>query len=247
MKDNLEHIDDFFKSNQNPEQKKQFETRIAEDPEFAEDVAFYLSAMKSGKDAVSEERRKRFKKIYEQNQNASKASKTTPVRRFWPYLAAAAIVCGLLFGRYLFLKPATPQLLADRYINEKFKKLPLNMEAKTDNLQVSLSLYNEGKFREALQQLEKVITLDSTSLAAKENAGIVSLRLKEYNKALIYFQQLENYPGAHSNPGKFYHALTLLKRNQPGDIQEARILLVQVRDENLEGKETAKEWLDSSW
>ncbi|HEV3251510.1 MAG TPA: hypothetical protein VGZ71_11190 [Puia sp.] len=246
MKDNLEYIDDFFKSNQNPEQSKQFETRIAENPEFAEDVAFYLSAMKSGHDAVTEERRERFKKIYEQNQKTTKSRKI-PVRRFWPYLAAAAIVCGLLFGWYLFFRQPSPQMLADRYINEKFKKLPLSMEAKTDNLQGSLSLYNEGKFTEALQQLEKVIALDSTSLAAKENAGIVSLRLKEYDKALNYFRQLENYPGAHSNPGKLYHALTLLKRNQPGDIQEARILLVQVRDENLEGKETAKEWLDSSW
>jgi tetratricopeptide (TPR) repeat protein len=246
MKDNLEYIDDFFKSDQNPELKKQLETRIAEDPAFAEDVAFYLAAMKSGQEAVTEERRERFKKIYEQNKNTSKSSKA-PVRRFWPYLAAAAIVCAIIVGRYLFLKPASPQLLADNYINEKFKKLPLNMEAKTDNLQGSLSLYNEGKFRKALQQLEKVITLDSTSLAAKENAGIVSLRLREYDKALFYFQQLENYPGAHSNPGKFYHALTLLKRNHPGDVQEARILLVQVRDENLEGKETAKDWLDSSW
>src|ERR1700730_18329822 len=129
MKDNLEYIDDFFKSNKNPELKKQLETRIAEDPAFAEDVAFYLAAKKSGQEAVTEERRERFKKIYEQKKNTSKSSKA-PVRRFWPYLAAAAIVCAILFGRYLFLKPASPQLLADNYINEKFKKLPLNMEAK---------------------------------------------------------------------------------------------------------------------
>jgi hypothetical protein len=39
---------------------------------------------------------------------------------------------------------------------------------------------------------------------------------------------LENYTQLYANPGKFYHALTLLERNLPGDKQQVKILLEQV-------------------
>ena len=47
-----------------------------------------------------------------------------------------------------------------------------------------------------------------------------------------------------ANAGKFYHALTLLKRNQGGDKQQAKLLLEQVVQNDLEGKATAQDWLE---
>jgi tetratricopeptide (TPR) repeat protein len=88
------------------------------------------------------------------------------------------------------------------------------------------------------------MALNDTSLfEVKKYAGIVSLRLGQYDKAINYFSQLANYTQLYANPGKFYHALTLMKRNRPGDKQTAKILLEQVVQNDLEEKETAQQWL----
>jgi len=42
---------------------------------------------------------------------------------------------------------------------------------------------------------------------------------------------------------KFYYSFTLIKRNRPGDKQQAKILLEQVVQNGPEGKTTANEWL----
>ena len=67
--------------------------------------------------------------------------------------------------------------------------------------------------------------------------------MDNYDKALGYFDWLAKEQGYFTNPGEFYQALTLLKRNQPGDIQKAKVLLQDVVNKNLTGNETAKEWL----
>ena len=61
-------------------------------------------------------------------------------------------------------------------------------------------------------------------------------------KALEYFQELARYV-LYTNPGLFYQALTLLKRNQPGDKEQAKQFLQQVIDRHLDGDETAREWV----
>ena len=73
-------------------------------------------------------------------------------------------------------------------------------------------------------------------------AGIVCLRLKQYDKALEYFRRLETIP-LEVNPGKFYHALALVERGTPEDLRNAKIILKQVIEKDLDGKETAAEWL----
>ena len=117
------------------------------------------------------------------------------------------------------------------------------MSSTQDEMQKGLNLYNEGKYEEALQQFDNILKTDPSSPDAKKYAGIAALQLKKYDKALDYFTRLEKQPGLFSNPGLFYHALTLLKRNLPGDKQQARRLLEQVVQNNLEGKDTAQEWL----
>ena len=70
--------------------------------------------------------------------------------------------------------------------------------------------------------------------------------LGNYNKALSYFQQLGTYH-LYANPAIFYQALTMMKRNQPGDKEEAKRLLKEVSDNNLAEKETADQWLNKKW
>jgi tetratricopeptide (TPR) repeat protein len=241
MEGNLKYIDDYFQGGLLPGEIEAFQKRIQEDQAFAEEVAFYLSARQSAKEQSQEEKKRLFKQIYVSS-NGGHQGKLRRVPRAWSYIAAAAVVTGLIIGTFLFLPSSSPQQLADKYIKEHLQKFDVTM-GNEDEMQKGLDLYNKGRYAEALQQFESIIRRDSSSFTAIEKAGIVSLRLQEYDKALDYFKRLENYPGLHANRAVFYQALTLLKRNLPGDKQKAKVLLQRVVNNNMDEKEAAQELL----
>jgi tetratricopeptide (TPR) repeat protein len=239
--ESVEHIDRFINGELSPEECRQFEQTILQDPAFAEEVAFYLNAKQAARSAMLEEKKSRFREIYDQQKISSRIR--LPVKKLWQYAVAAAVTVGLIAGAWFYFSvPRLPAQLADEYIETHINKLSVLMTSHEDSLQKAKKLYNEGKFAAALEQLQMIIQADSTNTKAKELAGIVSLRLHNYDKALVYFKDLEGYT-LFSNPGKFYHALTLLKRNQPGDVDAAKRLLQQVVTEDLAEQETAREWL----
>jgi tetratricopeptide (TPR) repeat protein len=237
----LEYIDQYFQGTPLPEEISAFERRITEEPEFAEDVAFYLSARRVLKEQLAEVKKTRFREIYAQNGTGHAVEK--PIHKLWPYIAAAAMVAGFIFCWYLFIKPPSLQKSADNYITQNFGTLSVTMGTSEDNLQEGLRLYNEGQYKKALEVFEKLINLDNSNYIAKRNAGITSLRLQQYDKALHYFKLLANQPNLYANPGVFLQATTLLKRNLPGDKQSAKGLLEQVVQNDLDGKEMAERWL----
>jgi hypothetical protein len=241
---NLEYIEAYFNKELVSEKKREFEQRIIADPEFAEEIAFYLSSKQAAATDMMEERQ-RFKEIYTQYKQDSQAGgQKAMVRKLWPWLAAAAaVLAGIIFGWNVWFKPDSPKVLADKYMLEHFQTLPVMMGNKEDSLQAGLRLYNDGRLEEALKQFESMALNDMSFIEAKKYAGIVSLRLGQYDKAINYFFQIENYTQLYANPGKFYHALTLMKRNRPGDKQAAKTLLNQVVKNELDGKQTAQEWL----
>lgn len=133
-------------------------------------------------------------------------------------------------------------------MEENFQNLGVPMRSDNDLLSKTKNLFNEVKLEEILITLESLLQKESSNYEALEIAGIAALRLEQYNKALGNFQKLENFSQKLvSDPWKFYHALTLLKRNQPGDQGTARLLLRQVVDSDLEGKNNAKKWLQKNW
>jgi tetratricopeptide (TPR) repeat protein len=242
--DNLEYIEAYFEGGLSDEDKRAFEKKIVEEAEFANEVSFYLSARQVSAAELTNER-ERFREIYRQHKANEDLRTRQPglLRKLWPWVAAAAILAGIIFGWYAWFRPVDPNVLADKYIAENFETLPVTMSSKQDSLQTALRLYNERKADESLKILETLVLQDSTFFEAKKYAGIVSLQMEQYDKAISYFNQLEKYTHLYSNPGKFYKALTLLKRNQPGDKQQAKILLEQVVQNNLSEEETAQEWL----
>ena len=240
----LTYIDKYFKKELSQEEITEFERKINDDPLFAEEVAFYCSTMQVINDELAEEKKKQFRKIYDDVKLQS-SSKPPIIKRSWIYIAAAAAVVGLIIGWYLFATPSSIQHLADRYIEENFKvDMGVQMAGNEDRLDSAIRLYNEDKLPEALSQFEMIIKSDSIAEQSKKMAGIVSLRLRDYDKAIDYFTQLEKLT-LYSNPGKLYHAIALIKRNRNGDKEIAKQLLQQVVEQGLEGKETAKEWLKS--
>jgi tetratricopeptide (TPR) repeat protein len=235
----LDYIDDYFKGGYTAAKTRQFEQRLEDDPLFAEEVAFYLSTMQVLRQEARTEKTAHFRTIYE--------AQRTPVKSIGKgtkklYLAAAAaVVIGLLLAVYLLMTPVSKQQMADRFIQQNLTTLGVTMGG-ADSLEMAKGLYNQGRFIEALSILETMVRHDSSNGSAMEYAGITSLRLAKYDKALAWFQQL-SLRKSYNNTGLFYQALTLMKRNQPGDQEKARVLLKQVVDANLPKKDIAQQWL----
>ena len=242
--DNLTYIEAYCNKELSPEGKKEFEQRIVSDPVLAEEMAFYLSSREAAAAEMMKEK-ERFKIVYQQYKLGGRPGRQQGgmVRRLIPWAAVAAVLAGVIFSWNSIFTPASPHQLAEKYVQENFQTLSVTMGNNADSLQAALGLFNEGSLKEALQQFENLAVRDTASVEAKKYAGIVSLRLAQYDKAIHYFSQLENDTRLYVNPGKFFHALTLLKRNSPDDKEAARMLLDQVVQNDLEGKATAQDWL----
>jgi tetratricopeptide (TPR) repeat protein len=238
--ENTDYIESYFNNELSAEEKIQFDQKIINDKNFAEEVAFYCSAKQIIKNELNAEKKERFKEIY-QEKNITDQN-TGIVRKIWAYSAAAIAVIAIVFGWYFFAKPVSTQQLADEYVKQHFQTLGVTMSSKQDSMQIGLSLYNDGRYAEALQQFEKIINTDTANFDAKKYAGIISLKLKNYDKALAYFSQIEN-DSLFSNPAKMYKAITLMERNNAGDKEQAKELLQQIIQNSLDGKETAEEWI----
>jgi tetratricopeptide (TPR) repeat protein len=237
--DNLDYIENYFTNNPGPELTREFEERIKTDPGFAEEVAFYMAAQEVSKEASGLEKKQRFKETYQKN----RVVRYVPVKKLVYYLATAAVVSGLIFGTYTFFRPVSPQQLAGQYEKEQLQTLPVTMSGRSDSLQTGLRLYNDGKYSEALAQFENILRSDTSNFTAKKYAGISALRLKEYDRALSYFEQMATHQGLYSNPAQILQAVTLMERNQPRDDAKAKQLLHDIVANDLEGKEFAQEWL----
>lgn len=242
--DNLDYIDRYFKNELAPEGARQFGDKIESDPAFAEEVAFYLSALEASGEDAEAGKKQWFRELYRQKTGFGNKGM---VRKLAYLVAAAAVLAGIVFGLYQFEKPRSRQQMADRYIVDHLQTLPVQMGGRKNNQQTGLQLYNDGKLVEAQAQFERMIQADTTDYTAKEHAGFASLRLREYDKALGYFKQLETYSTLYSNPALFYEALTLMERNHAGDNDKAKQLLEKVVRDGLEGSESAEDWLKRKW
>ncbi|HTQ29218.1 MAG TPA: tetratricopeptide repeat protein [Puia sp.] len=240
--DNLEYIDSYFKGEMAAGEARQFDQKIQDDPAFAEEVAYYLSVLMAGKEQVAEEKKQRFREIY--NQGVPAGETMAVIRKMsawktWKVAAAAAVLAGLVLGLYLMFRPMSPDQVADQYISEKLATLSVKMGV-MDSVQNGLRLYNEGKYEEALQVFEGMLQTDPSNPTALEKAGIISLRLQRYDQALNYFRKLESLTNLRVNSGLFYEALTLMRRNKDGDGEKSKQLLQQVVENNLDMKQDAQ-------
>lgn len=235
----ISYIDNYFNGKLSATEKEAFEGRCETDPDFAKDVAFYITTMDNLKEELVEQKRMEFAGLYTEL-SLKKTPSRGKVRKIVYYVSIAAVFLLLFVGVKFLFKPQSVQQLADNYIEQSWKTLDVTM-GREDEMEKGMALYNQGKLKEALQQFQSVIAADTSDYVAKKYAGIAALRLKDCHQAEEYFKQLENYT-LKTNPGKFFHALALIKCN--GDMQQAKQLLQQVSSEGLEGKEFADKWLE---
>lgn len=241
----LNYIDSYFKGELSAPDLQQFEQKIANDPAFAEQVAFYCSSLVTLKNELAEEKKKRFRAIYDKIKQQPAKPQSGILRRIWPYMAAAIIACIIIFIWHPLSKKESVQQLTDQYIEQKFNDLGVPMGNNEDSLLADVySNFKEKNFTQSLQAAEQLINANPSEAYYKNLAGIVSMRLKDYDKAITYFTQIEN-SNLFSNPAKLYHALALIKLNRSSDENEIKKLLQEVIDQDLEGKEAAQELLES--
>jgi tetratricopeptide (TPR) repeat protein len=235
MSDKLEHIDDFFKGELDAEQFELFEKRILEDPEFAETVAFYISSTQMLKKNAEDEKKLRFRKMYDERREAG-----SRVINLWPYLSAAASIVIILVAIYFLYPNPSPDTIAQRYIDKQLSALPVTMSSNEDAVQKGIRQYNEGRLKEAADVFDEILKTNPNDYKVMEYAGIVSLRLKNYDNALAHFEQLSKATHLYANSGNFYVALTLLKRNAPGDLVKDRDLLKRIVEEGQANEDAAR-------
>ena len=157
--------------------------------------------------------------------------------------AAAAVIVCLFLGWYFFMgNSASPEQMAEKYMNENLTTLSVKMSTEKDSMEDGKRFYNAGQLDSAVKQFASIAERDTGNYLVKNYLGIVYLRLGNYDKALQYFQNFEK-DTLYSNPSLFYQALTLLKRNLPGDKQKAKELLLVVDKNELGEFETARQWL----
>ena len=105
MQNYLEYIDAYFQRTLDPEEIKQFEQKIAQDKEFADEVAFYLSAKQSLKAEADQEKKEWFKELLAQQRPVIDINQYRSAKKAWIYrvsAAAAVILCVSCLVYFLF-------------------------------------------------------------------------------------------------------------------------------------------------
>lgn len=249
--DMFEKIDDYFTGQLTPDERTAFEKAVRTDPELAKTTAFYVAARRVAAQTALAERPARATAADGLNQRQQRLTELVarPVQgragRFsWVAAASVLLVVGLGLGWFLLNRSGasqTPQALADAYITENLTELPVTMSANTaDSLQTGVNLFNTNKLSEAGAIFAAIYRADTANDTALKYAGIVSLRLKNYDQAIEQFHTLGQRTGLMVNPGLFYEALTRIERNQPNDKQVVKKLLETVISRNLAGKADAE-------
>ncbi len=246
MSNTLEYIDAYFQKALSEEEAREFETRCTADEEFAKEVAYYVTARQSARQALLAQKQQQWQKAFE---NASRTSAAPPVlkpavNRWVTYAAAACVI--LIIAAALLFQPQTPAQLAEQYIQDDYTQLSKLMDASADSIQMGLDAYNKKDYTRALSYFEGVRALDTTNTDAITSAGLSYLQLKDYDNALKRFDELSSFKNLRSNNGHFLKAITLLQRNEAGDKEEAKQLLETIVSHNEAGNSKAKELL-SKW
>lgn len=245
--DMFEKIDDYFTGQLTRDQRTAFENALRTDTDLANSTAFYVAARRVAARAdlaerpamatdgadMPTERRQRIAEL------AARPVRGRSGQFSWVAAASVLLVVGLGLGWFLlrFGGSETPQTLADAYIAKNLTELPVTMSANTtDSLQTGINLFNTNKLPEAGVIFTAIYRADTANDTALKYAGIVSLRLKQYDKAIEQFQALGRRTDLMVNPGLFYEALARIERNQPNDKQAVKKLLETVISRNLAGK-----------
>ncbi|MBV8252868.1 MAG: hypothetical protein JO154_09715 [Chitinophaga sp.] len=235
MSEILDYIDDYFTGAMAPEERTVFEKRCETDKAFAQEVAFYINARSVIREELHTNKQQDFKHL---------AAPRPRMRALYRYIAAAAAILLLVIAGWWFTQRTnSPQQLASGYIQDHLLQISTTMSPGADSLQTGISAYNSGDYPLAEKIFQALLGNEQFKPDALKYLGIVYLVTKRYDLAIDRFTQLTALP-LYANPGPFYKALALLKRGTPKDVQQAKELLLEVKNKQLPGYKYATDWLN---
>ena len=255
MNTELETIENYLTGQLSADETARFETALRTDPDVADALSFYVLAKHTAKVDAHARRKAELDALRRNAAPQPMADLPTPtrVRPLWSapmrWAAAASVVLLLGLGGY-FLRGTTnspdANQLADAYITRNYDQLSTNMGGgPVDSLTQGIGLYNDRKFAEAEVVFQDLLTQHPDNDRALKFAGIVALRQQKYDVAINRFHRLSQRTDLFSNPGTFLEAIALLQRNRPIDKEQAKKLLEEVINKNLDGKSDAVRLIDS--
>jgi len=238
----LEYIENYFLNKLSHDDKQAFEERCESDRTFAEAVSFYILARERVHEALIDQKKNQFLTQYQELSRKNTGSETR--RRTWFYYAGAAAACILLAIAFLtFFQTASPQQLADAYIDENLTVLSTTMGGETDSLALGVGAFNKKDFKTAEVIFRSLGQNEALAPETTKYLGITYLVTGQYTQAIEQFNKLISFTNLYANPGKFYLAITLMKRGKDGDKAEAKKLLNDVETQKLPGYKEASIWM----
>ena len=239
-------IEAFLNKELSPEEIKLFEEDLKNDPALADELAFFLSVKRTLADKSREE------KLQVRHQEWTNRKSRTPVRRLpaWiPAVAAAVIVMIGLAWLLYSNQPTSLQEFAAGYVSDNFSSMSVLMnsdEQEKDSLQMAIIAFNNEDLTRSSEIISQVLAREPENAEALKIAGITSVRSKEYDQAITYFQRLGDLTTLYGNPGRFYEAVARIEEGGKENVKKSEELLKEVIDKDLEGAKIAREWLSSS-
>lgn len=245
MIEKLDYIDKYFNGQLSPEEKVSFEKQCETDQEFAEEIAFYISARAEVKTALYQQKKNEFREQYQQI-SSSKLQKPQSgiIRRMAPYFAAAAACLVIFFCWQFFFNTTSTQHLADGYIEREMLNPGVLMGTSQDSLESGITAMKNKNYDQAESIFKALSNQPAESSESIKNLGTLYLVTGRYNQALEQFERLAGLKNLHANRGILYQAITLMERNNKGDKEKAKSLLEEVIQKDLDGKKEAEIWID---
>ena len=160
---------------------------------------------------------------------------------FW--LAAAAVSIPLLIAFLVFFQKDSPERLATAYIEQNLTTLSTTMGTETDSMALAVGAFNERDYKKAETMFRSLSKNEALAAETTKYLGITYLNTGQYEEAIEQFNKLISFTDLYSNPGKFYLAITLMKRSKQGDVAQAKELLQDVVTNKLSGYKEASVWM----
>lgn len=248
MTDTIEYIEKYFRGNLSDEEKVAFENKCEADPTFAEEVGFYISARDAIRKELYSKKKREFDDMYAKTSSKNKKSTEWAysyplLKKIRPYLTLAAACLLLILGWFVFFNEPSSKQLASNYIENNLQTLSATMNASQDSLQLGISAFNQQNYAAAEEIFRSLTNQEKLTAESIKNLGILYLVTGEYDKAIQEFDVLAGFSNLRANPGAFYKAVTLMKRDERGDAEKAREILGEVINKNLSGSKEAEEWV----
>lgn len=201
-------INGYFEQRLSDLELKEFERRVVEEPDFAEEVEF----RKQLQAAITQNERLKIKSQL-QNFELQREKKSPPKNKNirWLAIAASFVVLLGLSKVYFDNRTVSPNDLYERYY-QPFPNVisPVVRGGQDlDELAKAFSLYEAAEYKEALKIFSKYSDVNSIFYA-----GLSEMELNNYAKAIPFFDDVIKQKSTFESYAKWYKALAYIKLNK---------------------------------